>query len=336
MAIPDVPPPPLPAELARHTVRVPGVDDVEALYALGSASDVAVIGRTMITRGEVEHSIVSARAKEDSRQVVVERGDRIIAWPFLMQEHPGQLSGDVQVHPGVARPDSDAIAAWALTWFEQIARASFVDGTPERIQLGNWSYEQDSARPEQLRAAGYEPTRAFIRMSRDLPEEETYPAPADGVVVRRADVDPANPEAGDTRLVHSIISASFADHYNYTATPFDLWFQRRVDDPGFDPSLWFIGEHHGTPLAAMITNRELEQEQNAGYVHYLGVLREGRGLGLAKALLYRCFALSRDEGRTSVKLFVDAESPTGATRLYESAGMTREQVILEWQKWLSP
>jgi hypothetical protein len=56
---------------------------------------------------------------------------------------------------------------------------------------------------------------------------------------------------------------------------------------------------------------------------------------LAKALLYRGFAVSRDEGRTSVKLFVDAESPTGATRLYESVGMTREHVVLEWQKWIT-
>lgn len=317
-------------------MRIPGVDDVDALYALGSASDVAVIGTTMITRGEVAQCLTSPSAKEDSRQLVVERDGAIVAWPFVDQAHPDHLMGDVQVDPDVEQGVRNALGAWALDWFERVARANFADGTLERIQLGNWSYEQDSLRPVQLRTAGYEQARAFIRMTRDLPAEETYPAPAEDVVVRRAHVDPANPDSGDTRLVHSIISTSFADHYNYTATPFDPWFQRRADDPGFDPSIWFIAEHGGSPLAAMIMNRELQEEQNAGYVHYIGVLREGRGRGLAKALMYRGFEVSRDEGRATVKLFVDAESPTGATRLYESVGMTREQVVLEWHKWLTP
>lgn len=316
-------------------MRVPGIDDVDSLYALGSACDVAIIGSTMITRSEVKQGIVAPSAKEDTRQLVVERDGTTVAWPLVHQAHPDQLMADVQVHPDVAAPIRNAVTVWAMEWFDQVARGNFLDGGPERIQLGTWCFEQDSVRPEQLRAAGYEQTRAFIRMTRDLRAGEAYPAPADGVVVRRAEIELANPDAGDTRLVHSIISTSFADHYNYTATPFDLWFRRRTDDPGFDPSLWFIGEHAGVPLAAMIMNRELQEEQNAGYVHYIGVLREGRGRGLAKALLYRGFATNRDEGRSTVKLFVDAESPTGATGLYDAVGMTREQVVLEWQKWLT-
>jgi mycothiol synthase len=336
MPIPDVAPPPLPDEFTRYDIRMPGVEDIDALYALGSAADEAVIGTAMITRAEIEQAIVSATGKEDSRQLLIERDGVTISWPWIEQMAPERLAGDIQVHPGLDRREGDALVAWALDWFERIARANFdAAAPPERIQLGNWCFQQDVTRPAQLSRAGYRSSRAFIRMTRDLSAGETYPEPAKEIVVRRASVEPLDPDAGDTRLVHSIVSTSFADHYNYTRTPFDVWFRRRTDDPGFDPSLWFLAEYAGKPLAAMIMNRELEDEQNAGYVHYLGVLREGRGRGLAKALLHRGFAVSRDEGRTAVKLFVDAESPTGATRLYESVGMTREQVVLEWQKWLT-
>jgi mycothiol synthase len=341
MRIPEVAPPPLPAALAGHNVRFPRVEDVEAIFELGSAADRAVIGTTLITRAEVEQSIVAPSAQQDSRQVLVERDGVAVAWPWIQQATPAHLAGDIQVHPDVAPHASDLLVAWALDWFDQIARANFDNGrldggASDRIQLGNWCYEQDSSRPDQLRAAGYDQSRSFIRMTRTVEATDSYPRPSDGVVVRGADIDPGDPAHGDAKLVHSIVSTSFADHYNYAPTPFELWFARRTDDPGFDPSLWFVAEHAGTPLGAMIMNRELQEDQNAGYVHYLGVLREGRGRGLAKALLSRGFATSRDEGRTSVKLFVDAESPTGATRLYESVGMTREQVILEWQKWLLP
>jgi ribosomal protein S18 acetylase RimI-like enzyme len=336
MPIPDLAPPPLPEELVGYDVRVPGVDDIDALYALGRASDEAVIGTAMITRAEIEQAIVSPTAKEDSRQLLVERGGVAISWPWIEQVNPERLAGDVQVHPDLDRREADALVSWGLDWFERTARANFDSPTPpERIQLGNWCFQEDARRPEQLRRAGYQSSRAFIRMTRDIAPGERYPQPAKEISVRQAIVDVADPDAGDTRLMHSIISTSFADHYNYTTTPFELWLRRRADDPGFDPSLWFLAEYAGKPLAAMIMNRELEEEQNAGYVHYLGVLREGRGRGLAKALLYRGFAVSRDEGKSAVKLFVDAESPTGATRLYESVGMTREQVVLEWQKWLT-
>ena len=336
MPIPDIAPPPLPDELAGYDVRVPGVDDIDALYALGSAADKAVIGSAMITRAEIEQAIVSSTGKEDSQQRLLERDGVTISWAWIEQMTPARLAGDIQVHPESDRREGDALVAWGLDWFERIARANFDDVTrPERIQLGNWCFEQDATRPAQLSRAGYRSSRAFIRMTRDISSGETYPEPSKEIVVRRANVDQNDPDAGDTRLVHSIVSTSFADHYNYTTTPFEVWFRRRTDDPGFDPSLWFLAELDGKPLAAMIMNRELEEKQNAGYVHYLGVLREGRGRGLAKALLYSGFAVSRDEGRTTVKLFVDAESPTGATRLYESVGMTREQVVLEWQRWLT-
>jgi Acetyltransferase (GNAT) family. len=91
-------------------------------------------------------------------------------------------------------------------------------------------------------------------------------------------------------------------------------------------SRWRIAELDGVPVGATTaTDRYIDQ--NNGYIGSLGVLREGRGRGVAKALLADTFASYRDARRSRVLLHVDSESPTGATRLYESVGMTQDLVL---------
>jgi ribosomal protein S18 acetylase RimI-like enzyme len=72
----------------------------------------------------------------------------------------------------------------------------------------------------------------------------------------------------------------------------------------------------------------------AGYVDSLGTLRAYRGRGLGRALLLTSFAEFYRRGHRKVTLGVDAESPTGALGLYESAGMTAEQE--GWRYELAP
>jgi ribosomal protein S18 acetylase RimI-like enzyme len=53
--------------------------------------------------------------------------------------------------------------------------------------------------------------------------------------------------------------------------------------------------------------------------------------GLGEALLLHSFLAFRERGLTRATLGVDASSPTGATRLYERAGMSvyRDTLFLE-------
>ena len=62
-------------------------------------------------------------------------------------------------------------------------------------------------------------------------------------------------------------------------------------------------------------------DPDEGWVGVLGVRRPWRRRGLARALLYESFREIRERGKPRAKLGVDAANPTGATRLYESAGM---------------
>lgn len=332
MPLPNVPPPPLPPELTRWTVRTPTADDVERVFALTADVERHVIGTAIITRAEVERNLGSASAREASATVLVEHDGDAAALAWVEQVHEDHFGADVQIHPRVHVTDGDRITAWALGWIERLVAA--VEPRPPRVQLGNWSFENDTDRNRRLRAHGYEPVRTFLRMTRDLPAGEVFPEPSADVTVRPAQVRAGDPEHGDAQLVHQLITTSFADHFNFTASPFEQWFARRTDDAGFDPELWWIAELDGVPLGAMIMNDSLA-DNGAGYVHYIGVLRDGRGRGVAKALLYKGFEVNQERGRSTVKLFVDAESPTGATALYESVGMTRELATLDWQKWLT-
>ena len=72
------------------------------------------------------------------------------------------------------------------------------------------------------------------------------------------------------------------------------------------------------------------------WIDDLGVLRPWRRRGIALALLHQVFVELHQRGRYKVGLGVDGESLTGATRLYEKAGMRVFQQIDAYEKELRP
>ena len=82
--------------------------------------------------------------------------------------------------------------------------------------------------------------------------------------------------------------------------------------------MWFL-IRDGNDVAAV---RNDPERNGGGYVGALGVARPWRGKGLGRALLLRTFAEFYARGAPRVTLGVDAENPTGATKLYEGVGMT--------------
>ena len=66
-----------------------------------------------------------------------------------------------------------------------------------------------------------------------------------------------------------------------------------------------------------------------GWVDILGVRRPYRRRGLGRALLLAGLHVLKEAGMESTTLGVDAESLTGATRLYESVGFVeRKRFVL--------
>jgi mycothiol synthase len=111
---------------------------------------------------------------------------------------------------------------------------------------------------------------------------------------------------------------------------FDEWRHWTTKRDNFEPTLWFLALD-GEDIAGFSLCRQDDTDPSAGYVAMLGVRRPWRRRGLGEALLLHAFAAFRARGYTRATLGVDASSPTGATRLYERAGMRvyRDTVFLE-------
>ena len=66
----------------------------------------------------------------------------------------------------------------------------------------------------------------------------------------------------------------------------------------------------------------------------MGVRRPWRKKGLGLALLTHSFAEFYKRGTNTIGLGVDAANPTGATRLYQKAGMTAANEYVSYEKEL--
>jgi ribosomal protein S18 acetylase RimI-like enzyme len=71
---------------------------------------------------------------------------------------------------------------------------------------------------------------------------------------------------------------------------------------------------------------------DCGYVASIGVIREHRGHGVARALLMARMADDVERGFISTILHVDAASATGAARLYESVGMVADSEFVGFHR----
>jgi mycothiol synthase len=181
---------------------------------------------------------------------------------------------------------------------------------------------EDTAAAELFRSRGYREVRRFYEMAIELAREPVVPELPAPLVL-----EPFRDE--DARAFHAAMHESFQDHWEWHGTPFEEWWElRRGHDRDAQGPLWFV-VRDGDELAAVVRN---EAREAAGYVGLLGVRRPWRGRGLGKALLYRTFAEFWRRGLRRVTLGVDAESPTGATKLYESVGMTVESSSVVFEK----
>jgi mycothiol synthase len=125
-------------------------------------------------------------------------------------------------------------------------------------------------------------------------------------------------ESGDERAFHAALNEAFAEEWNFVPQSFEVWAERRINVPDFDPTTWFI-VREGDEIAGVL--RGDPERGGAAWVGALGVRPRWRKRGLGLALLRHAFAEFYRRGQPRVGLGVDAQNPSGATRLYERAGM---------------
>jgi ribosomal protein S18 acetylase RimI-like enzyme len=180
---------------------------------------------------------------------------------------------------------------------------------------------------EQLvHARGYRNIRASYTMEIELGDEP----PADTSAVAGIEVRAYRPGI-DERPTYEAKEEAFEDHWDHTPQTFEMWREFGVKQTNFDPSLWFLA-WDGDEVAGLSLNfLERSGDPGYGWVGTVGVRRAWRRRGIGEALLRRSFRELHSRGQRRVRLSVDAESITGATRLYERVGMHVIQQSNTWQ-----
>lgn len=158
---------------------------------------------------------------------------------------------------------------------------------------------------------GYKSIRFSWRMDIELNAPPPAPVWPAGVELRPFALEP------HSRAVFEADEEAFSDHWGHTPESFTDWQHRATSDENFDPTLWHIA-WEGDQIAGFSLCR---YRMGIGWVGTLGVRRPWRKRGLGLALLYHSFGEFHRRGMHTVGLFVDASNPTGATRLYQKAGM---------------
>lgn len=205
-----------------------------------------------------------------------------------------------------------------------------VDLAPPRARVLSqvWVIGPDRGARELAERFGYREVRHFWQMIREIaPGQEAAWLPGE-VLIRGFD------RGRDDRGVHAAMSESFAEHWGHVPMAFDDWAELLLNREGFDPTLWFLavdGRGDGEEIAGALLG---SIDDGEGWVHTLGVRGPWRRRGIAGALLRHAFAEFARWGLGTVKLVVDSGNETGATRLYERAGMRVNRRYDVWEKEL--
>jgi ribosomal protein S18 acetylase RimI-like enzyme len=220
--------------------------------------------------------------------------------------------GDLWSAAGTIDLDAAAPGRWDVIydWAEERVRAFFVEGH-ELEQL--------------VTARGYQAIRASYTMEIELGDDlPAAPPPIAGIEIRPY----RHPE--DEQRTYDAQEQSFEDHWDHTPQTIETWREFSVKQSNFDPSLWLLAVE-GDEVAGLSLNfLERSGDPGYGWVGTLGVRREWRRRGIGEALLRHSFRALHERGQRRVRLSVDAESLTGATRLYERVGM---RVIRQSNTW---
>jgi GNAT superfamily N-acetyltransferase len=294
---------------AGYTFRPPVVSDVEGVAGLIAARDIADYGSSDASVAEVQNYWEAPRfdLAQDARLIVAPDG-LIAGYEEVYPRSDERLEFDGYVHP---RESGRGLGTLLLRWAEKRARERVAEmRTSGPVVLRGNTAAVDQNASAMFMAEGFTLVRQFWRMEIEMTSPPDQPAWPAGITVRTMQL------GRDARVVHATIEEAFADHWGHVPRSFADWEQTVLQSDGFDPALTFIADDDNE-VAGVAVGRY----RDIAWVWQLAVRSAWRKRGLGLALLLHSFNAFYERGNRAVGLGVDSQSLTGATRLYEKAGM---------------
>jgi mycothiol synthase len=287
-------------------LRSPRLDEVPAVTGLVNRVSDELFGEREETEESVRRWLTAPKLDPETDARIAVTDDEIRGYADLGAHPDPRYWADLRV----PRSERDDVRTALFAWLEARARERG-EGKDEAL-LRFFCWAQDEPEKRLLERSGYRLIRHSYRMRIDFDDEPPGPEWPDGTQVRTVRDE-------DMEAVYETHQETFEDSWEHTRDSFEEW-RHWLHGEGFDPSLWFLAEDGGEPAGISLC-RLFDVEPGLGWVSVLGVRRPWRRHGLGRALLLQSFHELRRRGCVAVGLGVDAESLTGANRLYENAGM---------------
>jgi mycothiol synthase len=294
--------------------------DVDLAYAVVAAADRGVIEVADCTRESVRSDLTNPDAMREEHRLVL-TGDGEAAGLLIIERDDQARTLFVDSY-AVPAHGSALLAPLVAMGLEAAERRAEGDGW--KVEAG--TFAQDEVYIDILEQAGFSEIRRFWHMTIDLdPAQTSEPTAPVGVRITIAESD------DDRRLLHRIDEIAFAEHFGFVPHPYEEWIPWFSDRRDARPDQWRIAWLDDEPVGLCMLD-DSRADRGAGHVRILGVIPEARGRGIALWLLGSAFAQAAQEGRTAMTLSVDSDNTTGATALYERAGMRPERVIILFRR----
>jgi mycothiol synthase len=288
----------------------------------------ALMGFRPISADWLRSRWTAPSADRENDSAIVEFRGAVCAWLSLSADPPFT---EVSAAGGVATAYHGRGLGGALVDDSERRARRFVKLAPvdSRVVMYHSAYANEPRVSRLLSAHGYDQVRLFELMRIDFADD--LPPP-----VWPPDIDVRALREEDTAELYAAHREAFLDHWGAGEETEEDFRHYELGSPRFDPSLWLVAWSGGEAVGYVGADAESDEDSMRGYVNLLGVRRAYRKRGLGEALLRQAFCELRARGKRGCDLYVDAESPTGATRLYERLGMTRYPRFATWEKELRP
>jgi ribosomal protein S18 acetylase RimI-like enzyme len=308
-----------------YSVRSPTTVDIPAILTLMHDYDLAETGQVApLTPRHILSDWEDVNPATDAWLILAPDG-HLAGYALLLDDGAGRLLADGYVHPAW---QGRGIGTTIIALMEQRAALLLeTQPTEARVVLVNNVMASSPAACSLMETRGYALTRVFFRMQMLLKVLPPVPAWPEGISVRTCD-----DSEEDIYRAYETAEEGFKDHWAHIPRSFEDW-HKHMSIEQIDRSLWFLAQDGNQMVGTALCRTRAD---GTGWINTVAVLRPWRKRGLGLALLHQAFAAFYQRGIRQVGLGVDAQSLTGAQRLYERAGMHVQARIARYEKELRP
>ncbi|MFE7275008.1 GNAT family N-acetyltransferase [Streptomyces sp. NPDC057623] len=302
-----------------YALRPAGLTDAAAITELLNEVDRIEIGRPETDLHTVEADLKRPDIALDRDSWLAFDGERLVAYGLLWDESGGErIDVDHYVLPEHQRAGElvlDAIETRAL----EKARTNGASRAVVHLHLNT----EPTIDTRLIEERGWSVVRRYHVLRRPLDAaEDVEPMVPPGMTLRSCAGE------ADRARVHALYQSSFAQHFDFQPRGYEQWLHD-VDADTLDWSLvWIAGTADLGDVGFLLAR---DDRAAMGWIPYIGVIREGRGLGVGGLLLRHAFAAFAARGRDTVGLGVDTANATGAPALYARHGMSVHYAVDTWE-----